>query len=152
MSCANGFPTFRPAQGVGVMIPDLLTDYELMILLATRAAGGRAHGAAIACELQQRGCRRVVLREIHTALDGLERNGLVVSAAGGATSPRRRSARRAFEVTPGGLRASERKQQALVSLWAELPELEDQPLVGDLVWEHGAHRLQTWLWYLAQRV
>ena len=133
------------------MAPDLLTDYELMVLLAILAVGERARGAAIACELQQRGCRRVVLREINAALDRLERNGLVVSAAGGPTSPRRRSARRAFEVTPPGLRAVERKQRALVSLWAELPELEDEPLVSDLVGEYSARRSQTWLWYLAQR-
>ena len=134
------------------MAPDVLTDYELMILLAILAAGEPARGPAIACELQQRGCRRVVLGEIHTALDRLERNGLVASAAAGPTSPRRRSAKPAFEVMPAGLRAVERTQRALVSLWRELPELEEEPLLGDLVGEYGAHRSQTWLWYLAQRV
>ncbi len=116
------------------MTPDLLTDYESMILLAILAAGGRAHGAAVTPRWTG-----------WSATD---------SWCPRAARPRRGAVapRRAFEVTPAGLRAIERKQHALVSLWADLPELADEPLVGDLVWEHGAHRLQTWLWYLAQRV
>ena len=99
------------------MAVDRLTDYDLMILLAILVAGERAGAAAIARELQWRDCRSVVLGEIHAALDRLESNGLAVSGAGGPTSPRRRGARRAFEVTPAGLRAVESTQRALVARW-----------------------------------
>ena len=134
------------------MAVERLTDYDLMILLAILVAGERAAAAAIARELQWRDCRSVVLGEIHAALDRLESNGLVVSATGGPTLPRRRGARRAFEVTPAGLRAVESTQRVLVARWTELPELEDEPLLGDLVGEYSARRWQTWLWYLAQHV
>ncbi len=121
-----------------------------MVLLTILTVGGRAHGAAIAREIRQRGgCR--VAREVHAALDRLERNELVAPPVRDPTPPRR-SAKRIFEATPAGLRAVESRQRALVALWAELPELKDEPLVGELVGEYSARRSQVWLWYLATRV
>ncbi len=134
------------------MASDLLTDFELMVLLSILTVEGRAHGAAIAREMRQRGGCRVVPREVHATLDRLERDELVAPAVRDPTSSRRSGTRPILEVTPAGLRAVESKQRALVALWAGLPELKDEPLVGELVGEYGARRSQVWLWYLATRV
>lgn len=129
-----------------------LTDFELMVLLGILTVEEEATSAAIARGVLRAGGCRVVPREIHAALDRLERNGLVMSVARDPTSPRRPGARALFEVTPAGLRAVETTQRALVSLWTGLPELKNEPLLGELVAESGARRSEVWLWYLTTRV
>jgi PadR family transcriptional regulator PadR len=57
----------------------LLTDLELMIVLAVLRTGEEAYGAEIAREIERTGGRRVLLGAIYATLDRLERNGLVVS-------------------------------------------------------------------------
>ena len=49
-----------------------------MILLATLRVGDAAYGVPIAAEIERTGGRRVVVAAVYTALDRLERNGLVV--------------------------------------------------------------------------
>ena len=136
-----------PGEG---MVRSRLTDYELLILVATLTIGEKAHAAAIACAIEQKG-RPVVASEIPAALERLERDGLVASAVA-APTPRRRSPRRIIEVTLAGLRAIEDSQRALLSLWKELPELNDELIFRDLVGEFGAGRSEAWLSYLANRV
>ena len=77
----------------------LPTDFELMVLLATLTVGEGIHGAAIAREIRRMGGCRVVLKEVHAALDRLERNELVVSSASDPTLPQRRRGKRIFAVT-----------------------------------------------------
>ena len=134
------------------MAPDLLTDFDLMVLLSILMVDGRASGAAIAREIRQRGGCRVASREVHVALDRLEHSELVAPAVRDPTSPRRSGTKPIFEVTPAGLRAVESTQRALVALWAGLPELRDEPLFGELVGQYSARRWQVWLWFLAMRV
>ena len=102
----------------------LLTDFELMILLATLRVGQGAYGVLIAREIEQTTGRRVLLGAAYVALDRLERNGLVASAIGEPTPERGGRAKRLIEVTPAGLRAVKVTQRALVSLWTGIPELE----------------------------
>ncbi|MXY24061.1 MAG: PadR family transcriptional regulator [Acidobacteria bacterium] len=109
------------------MARSLLTDFELMILLATLRVGEGAYGVAIAREIERTGGRRVVLGAVYTALDRLERNGLVTSTVGEPTAERGGRAKRIFEVTPVGVRAVRSTQNALVSLWTGLPELKGAP-------------------------
>ena len=130
----------------------LLTDFELMVLLAILTVEEEATGTAIARGVRRAGGCRVVPREIHAALDRLERNGLVMSVTRDPTSPRRRGGSGLFEVTSAGLRAVETTQRALVSLWTGLPELKNEPLLGELVGESGARHSEVWLWYLTTRV
>lgn len=107
------------------MVRDLLTDFELMILLATLRIGEEAYGVQIAREIEDVGGRQVLLGAVYAALDRLERNGLVSSRLGSATPERGGRAKRFFQVTPRGLRAVRNTQQALVALWRDVPQLKE---------------------------
>jgi PadR family transcriptional regulator, regulatory protein PadR len=104
----------------------LLTDFELMILLATLRVRDDAYGVLIAREIERTGRRRVLLGAVYTALDRLERNGLVASSVGDPTPERGGRAKRFFRVTPRGLRAVKETQQALVALWTGVPQLKER--------------------------
>jgi DNA-binding PadR family transcriptional regulator len=62
----------------------------------------------------------------YTALDRLERNGLVSSLIGAPTAERGGRAKRFFTVTPRGLRAVKETQRALVALWNDVPQLREK--------------------------
>lgn len=104
----------------------LLTDFELMILLATLRAGEDAYGVRIADEIERTGGRSVVMGAVYAALDRLERNGLVSSSVGDPTPERGGRAKRYFRVTPRGIRAVRQTQDALVALWTDLPQLKER--------------------------
>jgi DNA-binding PadR family transcriptional regulator len=101
----------------------LLTDFELMILLAILRVD-EAYGVPIAREIEATAGRTIVLGAVYAALDRLEERGLVASSVGDPTPERGGRARRYFRVTPRGLRALKDTQRALVALWTNLPELE----------------------------
>lgn len=107
------------------MARHLLTDFELMILLATLRAGDEAYGVQIAREIERTGRRSVMLGAAYAALDRLEKNGYVNSTLGNPTPARGGRAKRFFRVTPRGLKAVRETQQALVSLWRGIPELTE---------------------------
>jgi PadR family transcriptional regulator, regulatory protein PadR len=104
----------------------LLTDFELMILLATLRAADSAYGVRIAEEIERTGGRSVVLAAVYAALDRLERNRLVSSTVGDPTPERGGRAKRFFRVTPRGVRAVKETQNALVALWTDLPQLKER--------------------------
>lgn len=103
----------------------LLTDFELMLLLAILRIGDEAYGVQIAREIEATSGRRVLLGAAYTALDRLERNGLVASKLGSPTAERGGRAKRFFRVTPRGLRAVRDTREALVALWRGVPQLEE---------------------------
>jgi len=107
------------------MARHLLTDFELMILLATLRVGEEAYGVPIAQEIERVSGRRVLLGAAYAALDRLERNRLVSSAVGRPTAERGGRAKRYFTVTPRGLRAIRQTREALVALWGDLHQLEE---------------------------
>jgi DNA-binding PadR family transcriptional regulator len=100
----------------------LLTDFELMILLAILRMDD-AYGVPIAREIEQTAGRAVVIGAVYAALDRLEDRGLVSSHLGDPTPERGGRARRYFRVTPRGLRAVKETRQALERLW-NIPTLE----------------------------
>ena len=104
----------------------LLTDFELMLLLAILRVGDEAYGVQIAREIEVTGGRRVLLGAAYTALDRLERNGLVVSTVGSPTPERGGRAKRFFRVTPRGVRAVRDTREALVALWRDVPQLKER--------------------------
>ena len=104
----------------------LLTDFELMLLLAILRVGDDAYGVQIAREIESTCGRRVLLGAAYAALDRLERNGLVSSAMGAPTSERGGRAKRFFRVTARGVRAVRATQQALVALWRDVPQLKER--------------------------
>jgi PadR family transcriptional regulator PadR len=104
----------------------LLTDFELMILLATLRVGDEAYGVQIAREIERISGRKVLLGAAYAALDRLERNEMVTSTVGNPTAERGGRAKRFFRVTPRGLRAVKETRQALVALWQDLPQLKEK--------------------------
>jgi DNA-binding PadR family transcriptional regulator len=104
----------------------LLTDFELMLLLATLRAGDDAYGVHIAREIERTGGRRVLLGAAYAALERLERYGLVTSVTGSATAQRGGRAKRFFHVTPRGLEAVKNTRRALVALWTDVPGLHEK--------------------------
>ena len=109
------------------MARHLLTDFELMIVLAILRTGDEAYGAEIAREIEETGGRRVLLGAVYAALERLERNGLVGSTLGEPTPERGGRAKRFFRVTPRGVRAARQTQRALVALWSGVPQLKETP-------------------------
>jgi DNA-binding PadR family transcriptional regulator len=101
----------------------LLTDFELMILLAILRVN-EAYGVPIAREIEDTAGRGVMLGAVYAALDRLEARGLVASRLGDPTPERGGRARRYFRVTARGLRAVRDTRRALTALWADVPELE----------------------------
>src|SRR5919109_2204424 len=104
----------------------LLTDFELMILLAILRIGEEAYGVQIGREIEATGGRRVLLGAAYAALDRLEANGLVSSRVGSPTPERGGRAKRFFRVTARGVRAAKETQQALVALWRGVPQLKEK--------------------------
>lgn|SRR5690606_8030379 len=102
----------------------LLTDFELMILLAVLRVGSEAYGVPVAREIERTGGRTVIVSAVYAALDRLERNGLVTSSVGDPTPERGGRAKRFFTVTPTGIRAIKDTQRALTALWTNVPQLE----------------------------
>jgi PadR family transcriptional regulator, regulatory protein PadR len=104
----------------------LLTDFELMILLAILRIGEEAYGVRIAEEIGRIAQRTVLLGAAYAALERLERNELVTSSVGDPTPERGGRAKRFYEVTPRGLRAVKQTQDALVALWTDVPQLKER--------------------------
>jgi DNA-binding PadR family transcriptional regulator len=102
----------------------LLTDFELMILLAVLRIGDEAYGVLIGREIERIGGRPVAIGAVYVALDRLEESGLVTSATSDPTAVRGGRAKRFFRVTPRGLRAVKETQRALVALWSDIPQLK----------------------------
>jgi DNA-binding PadR family transcriptional regulator len=106
------------------MARDLLTDFELMILLAILRVGDGVYGVLIAREIEATAGRNVLLGAVYAALERLERNGLVASAVGTPTPERGGRAKRFFRVTPRGMRAVKDTRRALEALWTDVPRLD----------------------------
>jgi PadR family transcriptional regulator PadR len=102
----------------------LLTDFELMILLAILRVGDEAYGVPIAHEIEHTAGRPVVRAAVYAALTRLEGRGLVRASTGDPTPERGGRAKRYYTVTGKGLRATEDTRRALTALWTGLPQLK----------------------------
>ena len=106
------------------MVRELLTDFELMVLLAILRVGDEAYGVPIAREIERTAGRAVAVPGLYVALDRLERRGAVTSSVGAPTPIRGGRAKRMFRVTAEGLKAIRLTKRAFVALWSGLPELQ----------------------------
>jgi PadR family transcriptional regulator PadR len=105
------------------MARDLLTDLEMMLMLAVLRVGEDAYGVPIAREIEDTAGRTVALAVVYATLDRLEGRGLVTSSIGDPTPERGGRAKRFFRVTPKGLRQVRNTQTALTALWKGVPAL-----------------------------
>lgn len=103
---------------------DLLTDLELMLLLAVLRVGESAYGVTIAREIEQTAGRSISIALVYATLDRLQDRGLVTSWMGDPTPERGGRAKRFFEVTAKGILQIKATQSALTALWKGLPELK----------------------------
>jgi len=101
----------------------LLTDFEIMILLAVLRVGDEAYGVTIAHEIEDKAGRIVQLPAVYAALDRLEKQGLVRSWTGDATPQRGGRAKKHFALTEAGLGSVQDTRDALTALWSQLPQL-----------------------------
>jgi PadR family transcriptional regulator, regulatory protein PadR len=106
----------------------LLTDLELMILLAVLRVEPGAYGVTITREIERHTRRRVAVAVVYTTLDRLETHGLAVSTLGDPTPERGGRAKRYFRVTPKGLRRVRDTQAALTALWSGVPQLTGESI------------------------
>jgi len=106
------------------MSRQLLTDFELMILLAILRVRDDVYGVLIAREIEKTAGRTVLLGAVYAALERLERNGFIASTVGTPTPERGGRAKRYFRVTSRGLRAVKDTRRALVALWTDVPDLD----------------------------
>ena len=110
------------------MAPRLLTDFELMLMLAMVRVGEEAYAIPIAREIKATAGRNVALGPVYAALERLEDRGFVASRMGPPTAERGGRAKRYFHLTPKGLRAVREMHRALSALWMNMPELKGQTL------------------------
>lgn len=101
----------------------LLTDFEIMILLAILRVGEDAYGVTIAHEIEDKAGRAVQLPAVYAALERLEKQGLVRSWIGEATPQRGGRAKKHFALTEAGLGSVQDTRDALTALWSRLPQL-----------------------------
>jgi DNA-binding PadR family transcriptional regulator len=103
----------------------LLTDFELMVLLAVLRLED-AYGVTISRELADIAGREVKLAAIYAVLERLESRGLVESRWGEPTAERGGRAKKHVRVTAQGVRSIKATQRALVALWSGIPALHGQ--------------------------
>lgn len=106
------------------MTERFLTDFELMLMLATLRVRDNAYGVPIAREVEEQTGRSITLAAAYLALDRLAHQGLVTCRLGDPTPERGGRAKKFFTVTPSGLQAIRRTQRAFTALWAGIPELK----------------------------
>lgn len=104
---------------------DLLTDLELMVLLAVlRLEEEGAYGVTIARVIEEVAGRSVAMAVVYATLDRLESRDLVTSWTGEPTPERGGRAKRFFRVSPMGTRQVKATQRALSALWEGVPALK----------------------------
>ena len=101
----------------------LLTDFELMLLLAVLRLGDDAYGVSVAREIEQVAGRVVLLGAVYATMERLETGGLVTSRLGAPTPERGGRAKKLFRVTRDGVRAVKETRRALTALWTNVPVL-----------------------------
>jgi len=90
-----------------------LGDFEQLILLALVRLGPQAYGLTIRQEIEERTGRTVSAGALYTALDRMEKRGLVTSRLGDPTPERGGKRKRLYTLEPAGERALARVYESL---------------------------------------
>ena len=86
-------------------MPEIIGDFEQRILFALVHLGSDAYGVTIRDEIEARTGRAISAGALYTALDRLEKRGLVDSRLGDPTPQRGGKRKRLYTVQPAGERA-----------------------------------------------
>jgi DNA-binding PadR family transcriptional regulator len=92
---------------------DYLGELEHVVLLALMRLGDGAYGVTVRQEIERRAGRDVSIGATYTTLDRMEAKRLVTSYVGEPTVARGGRAKRHFRITPRGIAAVNRTQEAL---------------------------------------
>ena len=101
-----------------------LGEFEQSLLLATLHLGEGAYGVAIRREIERRTGRDIAVGALYTALERLERKGLVTSRMSEPTPERGGRSKRFYSLRPAGASALKASRARLDGMWAGLtPDL-----------------------------
>jgi PadR family transcriptional regulator len=92
---------------------DTIGDFEQLILFALVRLGADAYGVTVRREIEGRTGRAISPGALYTALDRLERRGLVSSRLGEPTPERGGKRKRLYTLQPAGERALARVYESL---------------------------------------
>lgn len=95
------------------MRPHILGDFEQLILFALIRLGADAYGVTIRNQIEARTGRAVSPGALYTALDRLEKRGLVDSRLGDPTPQRGGKRKRLYTLQPAGERALARVYESM---------------------------------------
>jgi DNA-binding PadR family transcriptional regulator len=104
----------------------ILSNFELMVMLAIIRIGDDAYGVSISNEIRKTTGSEVLLGSVYDALTRLQEKGLITSVLGEATAERGGRAKRHFRTTSRGLKLVRDTQRSLVKLWKGLPQLKGE--------------------------
>ena len=94
-----------------------LNQLEQYVLLCLIRLGDEAYGVPIHQEIEQRTSRSVSIATIYSALDRLEKEGLLVSHLSSPLPERGGRAKRLFRLSPDGATALQRARRVHDSMW-----------------------------------
>jgi len=94
-------------------MPHVIGDFEQLILFALIRLGDDAYGVTIRLQIESRTGRAVSQGALYTALDRLERRGLVTSRLGDPTPQRGGKRKRLYTLQPAGERALARIYESM---------------------------------------
>lgn len=104
-------------------MPDQISNFEMMVMLALIRIGDKAYGVPISEEIERLSGHDVVVGSVYAALERLQSRDLVQSRIGEPTPERGGRARRYFTVTGKGLKVIRDTRRTLMRLWDGIPEL-----------------------------
>ena len=97
-----------------------LGHVELLALVAVLRLGETAYGVTIHEEIERAGGRGVSMAGVYSALDRLERQGLMRIWHSEPRAERGGRARRHYSITPAGREVMRRERDAALRLWRGL--------------------------------
>jgi PadR family transcriptional regulator PadR len=107
---------------VATMKGDRLGEFEELALLAVRALGDGAYGVVVQDTIERTTGRDVTIGAVYSALDRMERKGLLRSSWSDAIPERGGKRRRLFELTRAGQTVLADARRAREALWNAVPK------------------------------
>lgn len=100
--------------------PETLGVFEEMVLLAILHLGPDAYGTTIRREIEARTGRTIAVGALYTALDRLERKGLIASEMSDPTPERGGRSKRYVRLLPAGRTALRHSRELMDRMWRGL--------------------------------
>lgn len=99
---------------------EFLGEFEQVVLLTVARLRDRAYGMGIRQEIEARTGQDVAIGSVYSALDRMEKKGLVLSQVGDPTPERGGRAKRYYRLRRPGAEALTRSREVAARLWEDL--------------------------------